>query len=104
MMRHERAYRDCSLFEVGSWLNQYVSVRRRSCRLRKTSLVGIIYAELLSRLSKLLITNDIYTLEDAEYLARAGALPPGAHPAWKQWLPAPGVIRAKMHQAEPGSH
>lgn len=41
----------------------------------KTSLVEHLCKRLAPRLSVAAVTNDIYTLEDAEYLARAGALP-----------------------------
>jgi urease accessory protein len=41
----------------------------------KTSLVERLCNELRPRLSVAAVTNDIYTLEDAEYLARVGALP-----------------------------
>ena len=41
----------------------------------KTSLVENLCKRLAPRLSVAAVTNDIYTLEDAEYLGRAGALP-----------------------------
>jgi urease accessory protein len=41
----------------------------------KTSLVERLCKRLAPQLSVAAITNDIYTLEDAEYLARVGALP-----------------------------
>jgi urease accessory protein len=41
----------------------------------KTSLVEQLCRRLAPRLSVAAVTNDIYTLEDAEYLARVGALP-----------------------------
>jgi urease accessory protein len=41
----------------------------------KTSLVEHLCKRIAPQLSVAAVTNDIYTLEDAEYLARAGALP-----------------------------
>src|SRR4051812_48399591 len=41
----------------------------------KTSLVEVLCKRLRARLSLAVVTNDIYTREDAEYLARAEALP-----------------------------
>jgi urease accessory protein len=41
----------------------------------KTSLVENLCKRIAPRLSVAAVTNDIYTLEDAEYLARVGALP-----------------------------
>ncbi|MDQ6675453.1 MAG: urease accessory protein UreG [Chloroflexota bacterium] len=41
----------------------------------KTSLVEHLCKRIGPQLSVAAVTNDIYTLEDAEYLARAGALP-----------------------------
>ena len=41
----------------------------------KTSLVEQLCKRIGPRLSVAAVTNDIYTLEDAEYLARVGALP-----------------------------
>jgi urease accessory protein len=41
----------------------------------KTSLVERLCKRLAPQLSVAAVTNDIYTLEDAEYLARVGALP-----------------------------
>jgi urease accessory protein len=41
----------------------------------KTSLVELLCKRIAPQLSVAAVTNDIYTLEDAEYLARVGALP-----------------------------
>jgi urease accessory protein len=41
----------------------------------KTALVDMLCQRLSPRLSMAVITNDIYTREDADYLVRAGALP-----------------------------
>jgi urease accessory protein len=41
----------------------------------KTALVNVICQRLRHRLSMAVITNDIFTREDAEFLVRAGALP-----------------------------
>ena len=42
----------------------------------KTALVGSLCRRLRDRLSIAVVTNDIYTREDAEFLTRAGALAP----------------------------
>ena len=41
----------------------------------KTTLTEMLCRDLSSRLSMAVITNDIYTAEDAEYLMKAHALP-----------------------------
>jgi urease accessory protein len=43
----------------------------------KTALMDALCKALRDRYEMAAITNDIYTKEDAEFLARAGALPPG---------------------------
>ena len=42
----------------------------------KTALIDAVCKELRDRFSVAVITNDIYTREDAEFLIRSGALPP----------------------------
>src|SRR5437870_4834115 len=42
----------------------------------KTALVDVLCRRLSARLSMAVITNDIFTREDADFLVRAGALPP----------------------------
>ncbi len=42
----------------------------------KTALVELLCRRLRHRLEMAVVTNDIYTREDAEFLTRAGALPP----------------------------
>lgn len=42
----------------------------------KTALVDWLCRSLRTRYSLAVITNDIYTYEDAEFLVRSGALPP----------------------------
>ena len=42
----------------------------------KTALVDALCKELRSRCDMAVVTNDIYTREDAEFLTRSGALPP----------------------------
>src|SRR5712691_4605670 len=41
----------------------------------KTALVDVLCRQLADRLSMAVITNDIYTREDADFLIRAGSLP-----------------------------
>jgi len=42
----------------------------------KTALVDVLCKRLRQRLQMAVVTNDIYTREDAEFLLRSGALPP----------------------------
>jgi len=42
----------------------------------KTTLVDVLCKRLRQRLQMAVVTNDIYTREDAEFLLRSGALPP----------------------------
>lgn len=42
----------------------------------KTTLVEVLCKQLRQRLHMAVVTNDIYTREDAEFLLRSGALPP----------------------------
>jgi urease accessory protein len=42
----------------------------------KTALVEALCRELCERLELAVVTNDIYTQEDAQFLTRAGVLPP----------------------------
>ena len=45
----------------------------------KTALVDALCKRLRDRYDIAVVTNDIYTKEDAQFLTRSGALPGGAH-------------------------
>lgn len=53
----------------------------------KTALVEALCRRLRDRLQLAVVTNDIYTQEDAQFLTRAGALEPGRIRGWKPGMP-----------------
>jgi urease accessory protein len=49
----------------------------------KTALLDALCKALRDRYQLAVVTNDIYTREDAEFLIRSQALPPSASSAWR---------------------
>jgi urease accessory protein len=81
---------------------RYAATRRKTFTLGvagpvgsgKTALVERLCKELWPEINLAVVTNDIYTHEDAEYLSRRKVLPPGADRRRPdRWLPAHGHSR-----------
>ena len=65
----------------------------------KTALMERCASACATATTSLVITNDIYTKEDAQILTRAGALPRGAHHGrGDRRLPAHRDPRGRLHQ------